>query len=233
MLATASNSCNGWRSETYDLATECWSKMVGLRVDSRRVNHNTSILKIICRKHRFFFTPNGGFHWTEGFPFSNAYDVSMPWSHRSRVLVAGTKQSTTHSWLLWMFILGIYADPSLDRSTLIATQPEMNFFIYIWSGRSQSFVANARANTWSYIICKNFWSTQSMLPVCLRIGRFNVCSPGILLVVEVYAVHKTRENQNLMRIAGMQILDIGEIMLLVTAYESHILIRLLTPAACK
>ena len=47
---------------------------------------------------------------------------------------------------------------------------------------------------------------QSMLPgfcvffflalFCLRIGGFNVCSPGILLVLDVWAVHETRWSQN-------------------------------------
>ena len=33
----AFNSCNGWRTEPSNLATECRSKLVGLHVDSRRV----------------------------------------------------------------------------------------------------------------------------------------------------------------------------------------------------
>ena len=51
---------------------------------------------------------------------------------------------------------------------------------------------------------------QSMLPVCLRIGGFNVCSPGILLVLDVWAVHETPGSQNLMHTADMRILDVGE-----------------------
>ena len=40
--ATASNSCDGWRAETYNLAAPCWSKVVGLHVDSRRVTITTT-----------------------------------------------------------------------------------------------------------------------------------------------------------------------------------------------
>ena len=39
--ATASNSCGGWRAETYNLAAPCRSKVVGLHVDSRRVTITT------------------------------------------------------------------------------------------------------------------------------------------------------------------------------------------------
>ena len=78
-------------------------------------NHNTSIWNIICSKHQSLFTQTVGFYWTEAFPFPNAWNISMPWSHLSHALVAGTGQSTAHSWLLWMFIFENYADPSLDR----------------------------------------------------------------------------------------------------------------------
>ena len=59
----------------------------------------------------------------------------MPWSHLSHALVAGTGQSTTHSWLLWMFIFENYADPSLDRHRrLIGMRPGTRFFIYGMNG---------------------------------------------------------------------------------------------------
>ena len=67
---------------------------------------------------------------------------------------------------------------------------------------------------------------QNMLPVCLSIGGLNVCSPGILLALDVWAVHETPGIQNLMRTAYMRILDIGEMRHWTTAYGTHILIRL-------
>ena len=59
----------------------------------------------------------------------------MPWSHLSHALVAGTGQSTAHSWLLWMFIFENYADPSLDRHRrLIGMRPGTRFFTYGMNG---------------------------------------------------------------------------------------------------
>ena len=98
-------------------------------------NHNTSIWNIICSKQRNLFTQTVGFYWTEAFPFPNASNISMPWSHLSHVLVAGTGQSTTHSWILWMFIFENYVDPSLDRhQRLIGMRPGTRFFIYGMDG---------------------------------------------------------------------------------------------------
>ena len=51
---------------------------------------------------------------------------------------------------------------------------------------------------------------QNMLPVCLRIRGFNVCSPGILLALDVWAVHKTTGIQHLMRTADIRIWNVGE-----------------------
>ena len=72
-----------------------------------------------------------------------------------------------------------------------------------------------------------------MLPICLRIGGFNVYSPGILLVLDVWDVHETPGSQNLMRTADMRILDIGEMRHWTTTYGTHILARLPIFAACK
>ena len=63
--AAASNSCNGWRTETCDLATECWSKVVGLYVGSRRITittHRSGIssaasIKVFLRKPLDFIGP--------------------------------------------------------------------------------------------------------------------------------------------------------------------------------
>lgn len=37
--------------------------------------------------------------------------------------------------------------------------------------------------------------SQGMLPICLRIGGFSVCSPGILSVLAAWAVHEQGGNQ--------------------------------------
>ena len=66
------------------------------------------------------------------FPFPNAWNISMPWSH--------------HSWLLCMFIV------ELDWNAA------WNEIFPLWNERTKNFVANARVNTWSYITCRNYWN---------------------------------------------------------------------------
>ena len=150
----------------------------------------------------------------------------MPWSHLSHALVAGTGQSTAHSWLLWMFIFENYADPSLDRHRrLIGMRPGTRFFIYGMNGLEVLLqMPTSTHGLTSLANITGIW--QNMLPVCLSIGGFNVCSPGILLALDVWAVHETPGIQNLMRTADMRILDIGEMRHWTTAYGTHILIRL-------
>ena len=189
-------------------------------------NHNTSIWNIICSKHQSLFTQTVGFYWTVAFPFPNAWNISMPWSHLSHALVAGTGQSTAHSWLLWMFIFENYADPSLERHRrLIGMRPGTRFFTYGMNGLEILLqMPTSTHGLPSLAKITGIW--QNMLPVCLSIGGFNVCSPGILLALDVWAVHETPGIQNLMRTADMRILDIGEMRHWTTAYGTHILIRL-------
>ena len=73
--------------------------MVGLHVQSRGVTITThrSGISFAASIDVFETSP---FFWTETFPFPNAEKNLMPWSHLSRVLIAGTGQSTTDSWLL-------------------------------------------------------------------------------------------------------------------------------------
>ena len=124
----------------------------------------------------------------------------MPWSHLSHALVAGTGQSTTHSWLLWMFIFENYADPSLDRHRrLIGMRPGTRFFIYGINGLEVLLqMPTSTHGLTSLAKITRIW--QNMLPVCLSIDGFNVCSPGILLALDVWAVHETPGIQSLMRI---------------------------------
>ena len=140
-------------------------------------NHNTSIWNIICSKHQSLFTQTVGFYWTEAFPFPNAWNISMPWSHLSHALVAGTGQSTAHSWLLWMFIFENYADPSLDRHRrLIGMRPGTRFFIYGMNGLEVLLqMPTSTHGLTSLAKITGIW--QNMLPVCLSIGGFNICSP--------------------------------------------------------
>ena len=157
----------------------------------------------------------------------------MPWSHLAHALVAGTGQSTTHSWLLWMFIFENFADPSLDRHRrLVGMRPGTRFFTY-GMNRPEVLLQMPASTHGLASLAKNIRSGQNMLPVCLRIGGFNVCSPGILLALDVWAVHETPGIRNLMRTADMRILDIGEMRHWTTPYGTHILICLSIFAACK
>ena len=104
-------------------------------------------------------------------------------------------------------------------------RPGTRFFIYGMNGLEVllQMPASIHGPT-SLAKITGIW--QNMLPVCLSIGGFNVCSPGILLALDVWAVHDTPGIQNLMRTAGMRILDIGERQHWTTPYGTHILIRL-------
>ena len=50
----ASNSSNGWRNETYNLAAECWSHVVGLHVDTH-LSAISSAGNFLCKP--IFFLP--------------------------------------------------------------------------------------------------------------------------------------------------------------------------------
>ena len=64
---------------------------------------------------------------------SKRLNISM---HLSSVLVTGTGQSTTPSWLLWIFIFENYVNQSLDCRYLIGMWPGGRVFMYgmNWSG---------------------------------------------------------------------------------------------------
>ncbi len=100
----------------------------------------------------------------------------MRWFHLLRALAAGTGQSTTPSSLLWMFIFENYADQSLDRRRrLIGMMLGTRFFICGMNGSVvllQVPVPIHGLTSHAKII--RIW--QGMLPLCLRIGGFNVCS---------------------------------------------------------
>ena len=143
-------------------------------------------------------------------PFPNAQNISMPWLHLSHVLAAGTGQFTTPSCPLGMLTFENYVDQSLyRRQKLIGMRLGMRFFIY-GMNRSEilSQMHTLRHGLTSLAKITGIW--QNMLPVCLGIGGFNVCSPGILLALDVWAVHEKLGIQRLMRTADMRILDIGE-----------------------
>ena len=94
--------------------------------------------------------------------------------------------------------------------------------------RSESFITNANAHTWSHVTCQFFLTWQSMLRpfFYLHIGGFNVCSPGMLLELAAWAVHDIYTwNQNFMRIAGTQAVDRGETQLWMTSCGTHIWIH--------
>ena len=122
----------------------------------------------------------------------------MPWFHLSHVLAAGTGQSTTPSWLLWMFSVENYADQSLDRrQKLIGIRLGMRFFIYGMNGSKILLQMHTLIHgLTSHAKTTGIWPSM--------IGGFNVCYRGILLVLVAWAVHDILGNPNFMRIAGTQ-----------------------------
>ena len=149
-------------------------------------NHNTSIWNIICSKHRNLFTQTVKFYWTEAFPFPNAWNISMPWPHLPHALVAGTGQSTAHSWLLWMFIFENYADPSLDRHRrLIGMRPGTRFSTYGMNGLEVLLQMPASTHgltslTKNYILefGKNMWASVGSTFALLASFWHSTCGPS-------------------------------------------------------
>ena len=87
----------------------------------------------------------------------------------------------------FMFIFENYADPSLDRHRrLIGMRPGTRFFIYGMNGLE--VLLQMPASTHGLAKITGIW--QNMLPVCVSIGGFNVCSPGILLALDVWGATK-------------------------------------------
>ena len=119
--------------------------MVGLHVQSRRVTittHRSGIsfaasIEILVRKPVHFFGPKGS--------ISKPLKISMPWSHLSRVVIAGIGQSTTDSWLL----LGCSFLNIVGLPSVVAGSAALN-------EKFSSFVAKGRASTWSYITSANY-----------------------------------------------------------------------------
>ena len=62
----------------------------------------------------------------------------------------------------------------------------------VWNERVKNFIANAIVKTISHAKINRNW--QSMLPLYLHIGGFNVCYPGILLALVAWAVQDIRGN---------------------------------------
>ena len=142
----------------------------------------------------------------------------MPWFHLAYVLAAGTGQSTTPSWLLWMFNFENYADQSLDhRQNVIG----MRLGTCGMNGSEILFQMHMPIHgLTSHAKITGIW--QGMLLLYLHIGGFNVCCRGVLLVLVAWAVHDIRGNQNFMRIAGTQTLDRGGKRLWMTLCGTHI-----------
>jgi len=122
--------------------------------------------------------------------------------------VAGTGQSTTPRWLLWMSSFENYADQSLDRrQKLIGMRLGTRFLIYgmnksqiLWQMHTLIHGPTSHAKI----------NLASMLPLYLHVGGFNACYRGMFLVLVAWAVHDILGNPNFMRIAGTQIWDHGE-----------------------
>ena len=144
----------------------------------------------------------------------------------NKIVLERSGRQEISSILTYRQISPNYADPSLDRHRrLIGMRPGTRFFIYGTNGL-EVLLQMPTSTHGLTSLAKNTGIWQNMLPVCLSIGGFNVCSPGILLALDVWAVHETPGIQNLMRTADMRILDIGEMRHWTTPYGTHILIRL-------
>ena len=147
-----------------------------------------------------------------------------PWFHLSHVLAAGTGQSTTPSWLLWMFSFENYAHQWLDhRQKLIGVRLGTGLFIFGMNGSKTLFQMHAPIHGLKSHAKINGIS-QVMLPLYLLIGGFN-------LVLVAWAVHDIRGNQHVRRIGSTHILD-REAALDDVVWNSHF-IHLSVFAACK
>ena len=138
------------------------------------------------------------------YPFPNAQNISMPWFHLLHVSAAGTRQTTTPTWLLWMFSFENYANQSLDRGQkLIGMRLGTRFFVYGMNGSQILFQMHTLIHgLTSHAKTTGIW--PGMFPLYLHIRGFNVCYRGILLVRRVGRPGILR-NPNFMHIAGTQI----------------------------
>ena len=155
-----------------------------------------------------------------GLKASSVTCIEAVW--KSRTVAAGTWQSTTLSWLLWMFIFENYADQLLDRRRrLIGMRLGTRFFIYGMNGSGVLLQIPApKHGLTSHAKIIRIW--QGMLPLYLRIGGFNVFSLGVFWVLDVRAVHDIRGNQNFKRIAVTRILGLREKLLWMKWCGTHI-----------
>ena len=158
----------------------------------------------MCGKVRIFLTQTR-IYWTEVFLYRIAQNISMPWFPLAHVLAAGTRQSTTPSWLLWMFNFQNCADQSLDRrQKSIGVKLGKKLLIYGMSGSEVLFQMHTLIHGLiSRAKISGIW--QSMLLLYLHIGGFNDCSRGIFLVLVAWAIHDISGNQNFMHIGILQL----------------------------
>ena len=195
-LGTASISSNGQRTETYNLVTERRSKVVGCMLTAAGTQLQHIDLEYHLPQASIFFYANPWILLDRSVSISKR----LKYFNLLHVLAAGTGQSTTPSWLLWMFSFENYADQSLDRrQKLIGMRLRTRFLLQM-----QTLIHGPT----SY--AKTTGIRRGMLPLYLHIGGFNACYRGIFLVLVASAVHDILGNPNLMRIAGTQIWDHGE-----------------------
>ena len=149
--------------------------MARLHVDSRRVT-------ITTHRSGISFAASISFYANRWILLDRNVSVSKRLKYFNAVVssFACLGQSTTLSWLLWMFIFENYADQSLDRRRrLIGMRLGTKFFIYGMNGSEVLLQVPAQIHgLTSHAKTIGIW--QGMLPLCLRIGGFNVCCPGIL-----------------------------------------------------
>ena len=193
----ASNSSNGWRNETYNLAAECWSHVVGLHVDTH-LSAISSAGNFLCKL--IFFLPGRSVSISNRLKYFNAVVSSAAClrnGHRAGnlQLPAATLDSTNSNIMqsnCWIAIKGWLKCCLM----LLGTR----FLIY---GRNGAGILDL----WPGITCTNKWNWHRWVQRLLC--KHAVCTRG-----------HTWEPQS-MHTASMRILDIGKMQLSTTSYGTY------------
>ena len=164
--ATASIASNGQRTETCNLAAERRSKVVRLHVDRCSDTITTHRLGISSAASVEFllgkpvdFTGPKCIHFQTLKIFQCRGFIYCTFRPQS-----GTRQTTTPTWLLWMFSFENYAKSIFGPRPEVDWNAAWNEVLRLWNERVTNFIPNAHVNTWSYITCKNSWNLARHVP---------------------------------------------------------------------
>ena len=148
-------------------------------------NHNTSIWNIICSKHRSVFTQTVGSYWDRSVSISkrlkyfNAVVSSVACFGSEHRAIYNSQLATldVHFRKLWRSIVGPPSEVDWNAAW-------NGILIYGMNGLEVLLQMPASTHGLTSL-AKITGISQNMLPVCLRIGGFNVCSRGILSALDV------------------------------------------------